>query len=323
MSISSARTVLVVNPRSAGGKTERQWNKLREQIAEGYGPFEPRFTEGPGSATELTREALKQGAELVIAMGGDGTINEVVNGFFEVPSGNGESKSQPVSPNASFGVIPAGTGGDFIKTLGTPREVRAAAEALKRATPRAIDVGRLSYIGHDGGPEVRHFINIASFGMGGLVDRLVNQSSKALGGTLSFALAAVKAGMVYKNMPVRLSLDGGPPREGKIYNVAVSNGRFFGGGMKVAPNAALDDGLFDVVTMGDFQFSELLLHGLDIYSGKHLTNPKVRLERAARVEATPVRSGDEVLLDVDGEQPGRLPARFEVLPRALKVRAAA
>ncbi len=122
---------------------------------------------------------------------------------------------------------------------------------------------------------------------------------------------------------MRLVLDGGPAKEGKIYNVAVANGRYFGGGMKVAPDAALDDGWFDVITLGDFGFSDLLLRGLDIYSGKHLRNPKVTVHRARRVEATPVDGAAEVLLDVDGEAPGRLPATFELLAGALQVRAKA
>src|SRR5262249_10250509 len=149
-----------------------------------------------------------------------------------------------------------------------------------------------------------------------VVDKLVNASSKPLGGKVAYAVATMRAGFQYKNPEVRLVLDGGTPRQGKIYNVAVANGRYFGGGMMVAPDAALDDGLFDVVTLGDFDLSDLLLRGLDIYTGKHLRNPKVTVERARKVEATPL-DGVEVLLDVDGEQPGRLPATFEVLPGAL------
>jgi YegS/Rv2252/BmrU family lipid kinase len=304
-------TVLVVNPQSAGGKTERRWPQLRATIHEAFGPFEERFTRTAGDATRLAREALLGGADLVVAVGGDGTINEVVNGFFD--------GARPVAPDACFGIVPAGTGGDFIKSLSVPRDTFAAAAALK-APARPIDVGRLSYVGGDGQPAMRHFINIASFGIGGLVDRYVNESSKAFGGTLSFAFATLKAGASYKNARVRLTLDGGPAREGRIYNVAVANGRYFGGGMKVAPDAALDDGMFDVVTMGDFGFSDLLLRGLDIYTGRHVSNPKVSVARARRVDAAP-SDGGEVLLDVDGEQPGRLPATFELLPGALKVRA--
>jgi YegS/Rv2252/BmrU family lipid kinase len=304
-------TVVVVNPRSAGGKTERRWPQLRQIIHEAYGPFEERFTKAPGDGTALARAALGEGAELVVALGGDGTINEVVNGFFD--------GDRAVSPQASFGVLPSGSGGDFVKTLGTAKDLRGAAAQLK-GTPKTIDVGRLSFVAHDGSTQHRHFINITSFGISGLVDRYVNQSSKPLGGTVAFALASLRAGTKYKNANVRLTLDGRPPKDGKIYTVAVANGRYFGGGMKVAPEARLDDGLFDVVTLGDFSFSDLLLRGLDIYSGKHVTNPKVTVHRARRVEASPTDDGAEVLLDVDGEQPGRLPATFELLPAALNVR---
>src|SRR5262249_14266831 len=160
---------------------------------------------------------------LVVALGGDGTVNEVVNGFFD--------GDQPIAPNAAFGVLPSGSGGDFVKTLGTPRDLAAAARQLKASEPRPVDVGRLTCIASDGKQQTRHFINIASFGISGVVDKFVNQSSKPLGGTVAYAMATMRAGMSYKNPVVRLTLDGGPPREGPIYNVAVANGRFFGGGM--------------------------------------------------------------------------------------------
>jgi YegS/Rv2252/BmrU family lipid kinase len=310
-------TVVIINPRSAGGKTEGRWPRYRELIHEAYGPFEAVLTSGPGDATRQTRAALQRGASLVVAMGGDGTINEVVNGFFS------EDPDAPrsLAPQAAFAVLPAGTGGDFVKSLTLPRDLEQAADALRKSTSRAIDVGRLRYVGSDGRPALRHFINIASFGLSGLVVKLVNDGSKALGGRLSFATATLRAGFQYKNARVRLSLDDRPPLEGKIYLVAVSNGRYFGGGMLIAPDAALDDGQFDVAILGDFHVGELILHGLDIYSGKHLALDKVRVERARRVVAEPV-DGTEVLIDLDGEQPGRLPATFELLPSALQVRGA-
>jgi diacylglycerol kinase family enzyme len=185
-------TVLVINPRSAGGKTERRWPQFRATILEHFGPFEERFTRAAGDATELTRAALRDGAGLIVAVGGDGTINEVVNGFFA--PGDGEV---PIARDAAFGILPCGTGGDFIKSLGISKDLAAAARALRGAQARAIDVGRLSFIDNYGQPRVRHFINIASFGIGGVVDRNINQSSKVLGGTLSFAIATLKAGATY------------------------------------------------------------------------------------------------------------------------------
>jgi YegS/Rv2252/BmrU family lipid kinase len=304
------RTLVIVNPRSAGGRTGDRWPQLREILHEAYGAFEAKTTSAPGEATTLTREGLKEGFERVLAMGGDGTINEVVNGFFD-----GE---KPVRPEAAFGLLPAGSGGDFRKTIATPKDFGEAARRLREALPRPIDVGRLRYIGADGAPGERRFVNIASFGLSGLVDRLVNSSSKPLGGTIAFATATLRATLAYRAPAVRLSLDGGPAREGRINTVAVANGRYFGSGMKVAPHAELDDGQFDVVTMGELSKMDVLLRGLDIYSGKHLSHTNVSVHRARHVEAAPVE-GDEVLLDVDGEQPGRLPATFDLLPGAVNV----
>lgn len=304
--------VVIVNPNSAGGQTRRRWSQLEASIGDAMGEFRALFTERPGHATELARAALREGADLVIAMGGDGTTNEVVNGFFD--------GTERVRPGASFAVLPAGTGGDFIKTTGSPRLLADAARGIaqQRAHPRVIDAARLTYLDSDGASAMRHFINIASFGVGGLVDRYVNRSSKKLGGKASFLLATVRASFAYKNARCRIRLDGGEPVERKIYSVAVANGRYFGGGMHIAPGAKLDDGRFDVVTIGDVSVATMFLNTSKIYAGTHIALPFVTVEHATRVDAE-ATDGEEVLLDVDGEQPGRLPATFELLPGAISV----
>lgn len=308
------KTAVVVNPRSAGGRTGERWSELRETLLHELGSFDDLQTSAPGEGTKLARQALDGGADLVIALGGDGTVNEVMNGFFDADGKN-------VRPSAAFSVISAGTGGDFVKSLQQPKSLARAAADVKAAKPRAVDVGRLTYTKFSGEKATRHFINIASFGLSGRVVKYVNESSKALGGKLSFALATLRAGMGYQNADVKLTLDDDAPRQGRIYTVAVANGRFFGGGMMVAPNAALDDGMFDVVMLGDFGMADLVLRGLDIYSGKHLTNPKVEVKRARRVVAEPTNANTEVLIDLDGEGPGKLPATFEILEKALLLRA--
>ncbi len=306
--------VVIVNPNSAGERTRRRWPQLEAVLRDALGPFRARFTERAGHATDLARAALRDGADLVIAMGGDGTLNEVVNGFFD------ESAREPIRPEAAVALLPAGTGGDFPKTLGLPRDLGDAARKIAGARPRSIDVGRLEYLAHDGRRATRHFINIASFGIGGLVDRYVNASGAkaALGGRASFFLASLRASVAYKNAEVRVRLDDGADEQRTVYSVAVANGRYFGGGMKIAPDAALDDGRFDVVTIGDVSMGTMLLHGSKVYSGAHVNLPFVRVERARRVHAESTR-GEEVLLDVDGEQPGRLPATFELLPGAIRI----
>jgi len=302
------RTLVVVNPKSAGGTVEKKWTEIARTIADNFGPFEHRHTKAPGDAARVAREGIAEGFELIVALGGDGTISEVANGFFEDGKAIG---------NAALGVLPFGTGGDFRKTMLISKELAASARALRGRKTRMIDCGRLDLNRPGGGRETRYFVNIASFGIAGLVDELVNTSSKALGGRASFLIATLRAQLSYQNQRVRLVLDDGEPEEMLINNVAVSNGQYFGGGMHIAPNAEVDDGLFDVVTLGDFSPLELVLHGMRIYKGTHLTLPKVKVRRAAKVEAWPVTPGDEVRLDVDGETPGALPALFTCLPQVL------
>jgi YegS/Rv2252/BmrU family lipid kinase len=304
------RTVVIVNPQSQGGRLGKRWTELADTIGRAF-PFDEAVTKGPGDATRLAREALKAGAERIVAIGGDGTVNEVVNGFFD-------EHGAPVAPNASFALIPFGTGGDFRRTMNIPLDIHAAAALIKANHKKKIDVGKLELTTNVGGKLLRMFANIASFGVSGVVDRLVNESGKKFG-RLSFAVATARATWSYKNQRVQLIFDGNINErvETTINTVAVANGKYFGGSMKVAPNAEVDDGVFDVVAMGDFGFADLLKSGRRLYQGTHLSMDKVTSRRARIVEAEPVEPNAVVELDVDGECPGRLPARFELLPGAL------
>jgi YegS/Rv2252/BmrU family lipid kinase len=304
------RTVLIVNPKSQGGRLGKRWPEIADTVGRVF-PFEEALTTGPSDATHLARAALRGGAERVVAIGGDGTINEVVNGFFD-------DHGAPIAPDASFAVLPFGTGGDFRRSLELPTEVGAAAKVIAANHRRKIDVGKLELTTMTGGRAVRMFVNIASFGVSGVVDRLVNESGKKLG-RLGFALATARATWSYKNQRVQLVFDGTDRVDLTINTVAVANGRFFGGAMKVAPHAELDDGAFDVIAMGDFGFADLLASGRRLYSGSHLSMAKVTARRAKVIEAEPIDPGAVVELDVDGENPGKLPARFEVMPAALWV----
>ncbi len=187
------------------------------------------------------------------------------------------------------------------------------------ARPRRVDVGWLRYVDHEGRPAERAFLNIASFGISGLVVQLVNETPKWLGGTPSFLIGTLRAMAQYRNQRVRVMVDGGEPHEGDVLSVAVANGRFFGGGMQIAPRAEIDDGLFDVVTLGITSL-ESLKQTLNVYRGTHLDHPGITCVQASRVYAEPVNAADHVQIDLDGETPGRLPATFEIRPRALLLR---
>ena len=308
MTTSQPRTVLVVNPQSQNGALGRRWPELAGVIRREL-TFDEVRTRRPGDATRLTRDALAAGAERIVAIGGDGTINEVVNGFFE--------DGKAIAPNAALGILPFGTGGDFRKTIHIPKSMATGARILARGKTRRIDVGLLELTTRSGARETKVFANIASFGISGMVDRFVNETSKRLGGRLSFMLATVRAGVRYRNQRVRLFFDDdAAPVDATINTVAVANGRFFGGGMYIAPDAELDDGLFDVVTLGDLGLTDFLFSGRHIYGGTHLGMDKVSVRRASKLRAEP-RAGDVVEIDMDGETPGILPATFTILPGAL------
>ncbi|MCA9772244.1 MAG: diacylglycerol kinase family lipid kinase [Myxococcales bacterium] len=303
---------MIVNPRSQGGQAGKDWPYLAERIRRSVA-FDEALTRAPGDATRLAREALRGGAERVIALGGDGTINEVVNGFFE--------DGAPIAPHAAMGLVPYGTGGDFRKTVRVPKDLDDAVAILAADRRRTIDVGRLDLTTADGGRAVRMFVNIASFGMSGVVDRLVNKSKKRFG-RLSFLAATTRGMLRYDNQRVRITFDGNAADalEMTINTVAVANGRYFGGGMHIAPRATIDDGLFDVVAL-ELTAAQSLKNIGAVYGGTHLGRRGVWHTRGARVVAEPIVAGERVLLDVDGEAPGALPATFEVRAGVLSLRA--
>jgi len=198
--------------------------------------------------------------------------------------------------------------------------LKEAARRLEGEETRAVDVGRIDFTGREGQPVSRYFMNIASAGVSGLVDFEVNRTTKAFGGKVSFAVGTLKAMVRYRDPKVRLTLDDGPAQELDATVVAVANGQYFGGGMWVAPHAKPDDGLFDITLWSGYRLRDFAFKGQDIYSGKHVENPQTRCFQAKTVR---VESEKQVLLDVDGEQPGQLPASMRLLPLALKLKVAA
>jgi len=307
---------VVVNPRSGNGRTGREWKTVEPVLAAAYPQMTVAFTRARREATNLVRNALREGHHEIIAVGGDGTINEAVNGFFDA---NG-----PVSPDAVFGYVTSGTGGDFRKSFGIEVGAEAGIARLKNAPVRAIDIGRLSCLSQKGEPLVRHFANIASFGLSGAVVDSVNRAriAKLFGGPFAFAFHSAVDMLTFSDRVVRIIVDNSYDEIAGISTVAVANGQFFGGGMRVAPGAALDDGVFDVVIMGGAPKRQMLKDMKLIYTGEHIENPNVRVLRGRKVVAVPVAEtrGRPVLIETDGESAGRLPATFEILPRALNLR---
>jgi YegS/Rv2252/BmrU family lipid kinase len=299
------RSLLIVNPESRNGATGRRAESLVRRLRGALGPLEVERTRGPRDAERIAREAVRAGCDRLIVAGGDGTLSEVATGLLEAGLGG----------YATIGALPLGTGGDFLRTLGVPRELGRAIDCLREGKLRPLDCGRASFADASGRPVRAHFVNVASFGVSGRVVELVNESRKPLGGRAAFLLGALRAIARHRSQPVRIRVDGELVHEGPLVLAAAANGRFFGAGMCIAPEARTDDGLFDLIAVGPLGRAQLLRKLPLLSRGAHLGDPAVRARRGRLVEAEPL--GAPVPVELDGEPLGRLPARFEMLPAAL------
>ncbi|MBK9152699.1 MAG: diacylglycerol kinase family lipid kinase [Chloracidobacterium sp.] len=305
--------IVIVNPKSAGGSTRESWSSIASDLRAHFGPFKVAFTKAAGDGTILARKYAAESASLIIACGGDGTINEVANGILESGA------------DAELGIFPSGTGGDFRRSLEIPGSHREAARALREGRTKRIDVGRVSFTDHYGGPASRYFLNVSSFGLAASIIGRV-KSNKALEwlplggvrGRASFALSTLQEVVGLDAASVLVKIDGGEERPLLTVNFCVANARYFGGGMLIAPEAKLDDGYFDVVNIGDIKTAKILLNAYTLYNGSHLNLEEVKSIHAKKIEARP--AGPDVQIETDGELPGRLPAVYEIVPRALSVR---
>jgi YegS/Rv2252/BmrU family lipid kinase len=304
------KTQVIVNPESNQGRTRKRWTEIKYGLRHFIKEFRYDFTEKPLQATEIAREAIKGGSELIIGVGGDGTMNEIANGFYE--------DKRIINPETSLGIVPSGTGCDFTRSLNIPNGLKNALKVITEAASARIDVGRVSFRGHSGEPAERFFLNIADFGIGGEVVKRVNDRRLERKAS-SYVRCLISTMIQYRNKRLRIRIDGSDlPEEDYLIGV-VANGRVFGKGMKVAPQARLDDGLFDTVLVKGMRFLEFCRHGWKLINGSHLSHPKIDLIRGKIVEAF-CRQDESVLLELDGEQLGTLPASFEVVPRTMLVK---
>ena len=297
-------TVFLVNPASANGSTGRRWPELARRAAAAGLEGATLFSERQGHLAELAREAALDGAELLVVVGGDGSVNEVANGL----AGLGR---QP-----EVAIVPRGTGWDFSRTFGIPRKVDDAVHVALEGDVRTIDVGRASYRAWDGSDATTSFANVASAGMSGAIAQRANETTKALGGKASYLWATFAVFSGWEATEIEVVVDG-ERRTGRMFDVVVANGRFFGGGLQICPEAEPDDGLFDVLTIGDVTKRDLVLTMPKMYRGTHLPHPKAELLRGPSVTVT---SETPLPIELDGEQPGTTPATFEVAAGALRLR---
>lgn len=306
--------LVIVNPRSASGATRDKWSSVAADLRAHFGPFKVVFTKGSGDATDLAKRYALDGHRFIIACGGDGTINEVANGILASET------------DCELGIFPSGTGGDLRRTLGLPTAPRDIAKALRTGETRKIDVGRVKFAGHDGEPQTRYFLNVTSFGLAAaIIERVKGNSSlewlplDTLRGRASFALSTLQEVFGIEPVTVKIKIDDADESPLQTVNFCIANARYFGGGMLIAPDAKLADGFLDVVNIGDITTARVILNAYTLYMGTHLDLPEVKSKPAKRVEATPIDER-EIHIELDGELVGKLPAVYEVIPSALKIR---
>ena len=296
---------IIVNPVAGGdASTFRQWHNIHGLLQESGLSFDFQYTEGVGHASELARLAASDGYRYLVAVGGDGTINEVANGILN-------------STNASataMGIVSTGTGNDFIRSLGIPKDYVKACQRVAGEQCTLIDVSLVEFT-HNGQKTSRYFVNGAGVGFDAEVTEASMGIPRFLGGTVPFVLALLKTLPGYRNKNIRMSIDGREESR-RVLSVVVSNGAYFGGGMRIAPEASLSDRCLDVLTIGDVSKAELLQVFPRVYKGTHTTHPKVRMEKAGRIT---IESDQRILLQADGEVLGEGPVTFQVLPAALNV----
>jgi YegS/Rv2252/BmrU family lipid kinase len=303
----AGKVVFIVNPNAAMGAAGKQWPRVGALCRERLGDFTSFVTSGPGDARELARREVLKGSSLIVCVGGDGTLNEIVNGLM--------NDQGPVRDDVAVGFVPFGTGCDFRRTLGIPRDPVEAVKLLCEGRAQPIDLGRLTYLDHEARASVRYFHNVTSFGLGGEVDERVNRAGRRMGGFLSFLKATLVSLLLYDKKRIHLTVDRIFDETVVTWNIAVANGKYHGGGMCIAPGANARDGLFEVTIVGDLTLAEILYHLPKLYNGRIAEVKKIRTLVGKRIEAF---SDQRVLLDVDGEQPGLLPVTIEMAPGNLR-----
>lgn len=300
--------LFVVNPASGAGKAGRDWAQIEAWLPSAGIPYETAMTTRPLEATEIAQHAVRESRPVVVAVGGDGTLNEVVNGFFH----NGA----PIPTTSKLAMIPLGTGGDFRRTLRIPTDPKAAVEVLRSGVSRRLDAGCVTYQTLDGSTAVRHFINIADAGLGGDVVQVVGNGTKRFG-NMAYTLGGLRALISFKNKPMTVDIDDVTHQLPKAQQVVIANCQFFGGGMQMAPTASPTDGVFDVILIKNAGKIETMRGMNDFRAGKHLdqTNNKIELLYGKRIS---VSSPKKVRIDIDGEAVGFLPALFEIQPGSIE-----
>lgn len=304
------KIMLIANPMAGNKALSAKWNKeIYPFLKENIPAFSFEFTKRKGHATQLAAQAIENGYQLIVSMGGDGTNNEIVNGFFD--------GQRPRNPDACFGVLPFGSGGDFIRTLGIERDFKKAALRLNSKKFLSIDIGRVEFSLKN--HPARYFINAAEVGLGALIMNRVNSKNKTWPALIRYVTGSFQGFLDYKNTLVDLTLDNKKKTNINLTNLIVANGQYFGRGMRPAPKAKLDDGLFDILVIKDLNFLKFVKNFHKLYGKKkRLPTSILETHRCRAIEVQVHHAPGQLKTELDGETCGSGHQKISLLPGVLK-----
>lgn len=306
----SQKAHVIINPASAGGKTGRRQAQLLKALERYLGKRYTLFiTRKPLEASFSARRAINEGKELIITIGGDGTIQETVNGFF--------SNGYPINPSCELGIINCGTGSGFAQSLGLPQAISEQLEVISGGQTRLIDVGRAAFSNKNGSTSERYFVNECQAGIGGAVVKSVHSKHKRLGGRLAFGSIALSTALHYPNQLMTVVIDGNHKITQRFIGIVITNGNYMAGGMNLTPQAEVDDGLLDILLIHEQSILQRLWNFPKIYSGRHIASSKFSILRGKSIS---LNSSEKVMFEADGELLGILPCTVEIVPSSLRVR---
>lgn len=303
------KVCFIANPHAGRGRLMRDWPAIEASLGKYFKNFKVCFTQKKGDGAHLTRQALEEGFGLVVAVGGDGTLNECLNGFIR--------DDQPIKPRSALGLLPLGRGSDLARFLKIPHQPAEALSYLFHAKARPFDVGKVTYTDFGGRKKSRYFINIAGAGICAHVDNWVNKTPGFWGARLSYLYSTLRSLLEYSPQRVFYSF-GDQRHDQKLLMMIVANGGYFGSGMHVAPHARIDDGLFNVSVVRAMGIGKMITELSTLYSGDYLKSREVHSFSTHRIQVKPVSGSNPLMIEMDGDTVGKIPATFELLPRLIR-----
>ena len=302
------KILAIINPVSAGSKTEKIWPKYKEIFLNADINLDEVFTTHPEHAVQIAQEAAKNSYNYVMAVGGDGTVNEIINGLIIADGLN--------NIGTKLIIFAQGTGSDLIRSLDISSDINDVIEIIERKKVKYLDVVKAEYLSHSGEEKSRYFINVGDCGLGAEVVYRVNKSKKIIGGSFSYLLAVFTTLIKFKNKSAELIVDGKKAFTGNLSNVIIANGKYFGGGIKVAPQAELDNGKLNIILLKDFKKLAIAYNLFKAYDGKHLDHPLVESLTAKTIK---ISSEEKIALEIDGETIGTSPVSFSVFKQKIPI----